>query len=77
MYDIRPLPKQIASSTLAKLCIVETATVGHFQMHNFMDARIRPIQTGVRVCGTAVTVQTVGIDSTAILIAIDALRPGD
>ena len=77
MYDIRPLPKQIASSTLAKLSMVETATVGHFQMHNFMDARIRPIQTGVRVCGTAVTVQTVGIDSTTILIAIDALRPGD
>jgi len=77
MYDIRQLPKQIPVSTLLKLGMVETATVGHFQMHHFMDERIRPIQTGVRACGTAVTVQTVGIDSTAILIALDSLRPGD
>ena len=63
MYDIRQLPKQIPVSTLLKLGMVETATVGHFQMHHFMDERIRPIQTGVRACGTAVTVQTVGCAS--------------
>ncbi len=76
-YDVRDMPTQIPEETLARLRQVETATVGHFRLRGFMAPRVRPMLPGRRIAGTAVTVRTVDIDSTAILIAIDALRPGD
>jgi 4-hydroxy-4-methyl-2-oxoglutarate aldolase len=77
LYDVCDMPQQIASAAIARLRLVETATVGHFRMHGFMNNALGPIQQGVRVAGTAVTVRTSGVDSTAILLALDALRPGD
>ncbi len=74
---VRPMPKSIAATQLSQLAEIETATVGHFRLHGFMDARIQPNQRRRRVAGTAVTVQTRGIDPTAILLALDAIRPGD
>lgn len=74
---IRPMPARIGAALCAQLAEVETATVGHFRLHGFMDVRIQPNQRRRRIAGTAVTVQTRGIDPTAILIALDAIRPGD
>jgi regulator of RNase E activity RraA len=71
------MPAQIDAALIDRLGAVETATVGHFRLYGFMSQRLQPIQQGVRIAGTAVTVRTVGIDPTAILIALDALRPGD
>jgi len=76
-FDVRPMPPQIGAPLLARLQQVETATVGHFRLHGFMTQRLRPIQEGTRIAGTAVTVRTVGIDSTAMLLVLDELRPGD
>ena len=76
-YDVRPAPQQLSAAAMKRLQAVETATVGHFQLHNFMNQRLVPNQAGARIAGTAVTVRTTGIDSTAILLVLDALRPGD
>ncbi len=77
LYDVCDMPRQIAPAAIDRLRLVETATVGHFRMHGFMSSALLPIQQGVRVAGTAVTVRTVGVDSAALLLALDALRPGD
>lgn len=77
LFDVRPMPPQLDAALLDRLRAVETATIGHFRLHGFMGPRLQPIQHGARVAGTAVTVRTVGIDPTAILIALDALRQGD
>jgi regulator of RNase E activity RraA len=71
------MPPSIDAQRLEQLRQVETATVGHYRMHGFMEPRLLANQRGVRVAGTAVTVQTRGIDSTPIAIALDAIRPGD
>lgn len=77
LFDVRPMPAPIDAALLDRLRRVETATIGHFRLHGFMNQRLQPIQQGARIAGTAVTVRTVGIDATPILIALDALRPGD
>jgi len=74
---VRSMPASIGLDRLAHLAEVETATVGHFRLHGFMDTRLLANQRGRRVAGTAVTVQTRGLDSTPILVALDAIRPGD
>ena len=74
---VRPMAPSISASAIAQLAEVETATVGHFRLQGFMDVRIQPNQRRRRIAGTAVTVQTRGIDPTAILLALDAIRPGD
>jgi regulator of RNase E activity RraA len=76
-YDVRDKPPRIPEEALARLRQVETATVGHFRLGGFMAPRLRSMLPGSRIAGTAVTVRTLDIDSTAILIAIDALRAGD
>lgn len=76
-FDVRPMPPQIAAPLQERLQQVETATVGHFRLHGFMNEKLRPIQEGARVAGTAVTVRTEGIDNTALLLVLDELRPGD
>ena len=76
-YDVRPMPPQIGAALAERLRAVETATVGHFRLHGFMGQRLQPIQDGARIAGTAVTVRTLGIDNSALLVVMDALRPGD
>jgi regulator of RNase E activity RraA len=76
-FEVHSMPPQIGAPLLDRLQKVETATVGHFRLHGFMNQRLRPIQDGTRIAGTAVTVRTVGIDSTALLLVLDHLRPGD
>ncbi len=77
MFVLKPMPPQIDAALIAKLAKVETATVGHFRLADFMDVRVQPIQTGARIAGTAVTVRTHGTDSTIISHAVSQLRRGD
>lgn len=77
MYTVNEMPPRIDAARLKALAEIETATIGHYRMHGFMSTRLTPVLTGVRVAGTAVTVRTVTVDSAAILMAIDGLRPGD
>ncbi len=74
---VRPMPPSIDAALLDRLRQVETATVGHYRLHGFMDPRLQANQRGVRIAGTAVTVQTRGLDSQPIAIIVDAIRPGD
>src|SRR5258708_7036814 len=77
MFVLKDLPPPVAPALLEKLRRVETATVGHFLLAGFMDVRIQPIQSGLRIAGTAITVRTHGIDSTIIGHALGQARPGD
>jgi len=71
------MPASIDTALLDCLRQVETATVGHYRLHGFMDPGLQANQRGARIAGTAVTVQTRGIDSAPIAIVLDAIRPGD
>jgi regulator of RNase E activity RraA len=77
MFVLKDLPPPVAPSLLDRLRRVETATVGHFLLAGFMDVRIQPIQSGLRIAGTAITVRTHGTDSTIISHALSQARPGD
>jgi len=77
MFVLKDLPPSLDAALLAKLQRCETATIGHFMLAGFMDARIQPIQTGTRIAGTAVTVRTHGTDSTIISHALSQARAGD
>jgi regulator of RNase E activity RraA len=77
MFVLKDLPPSLDAGLLDKLRQCETATIGHFMLAGFMDARIQPIQTGSRIAGTAITVRTHGTDSTIISHALSQARPGD
>ena len=76
-YRLSPMPISLDAIAMSNLERVETATIGHFRYEGFMDPRLVAVLPNVRIAGTAVTVSTVGIDSTAILAAIESIRPGD
>lgn len=76
-YRVLPMPRQVSKATLVQMGMIQTATIGHLTSQGFMRPRISAKLPGARVAGTAVTVSTCGCDSTAVLIAIDALRAGD
>src|SRR5205085_243356 len=77
MFVLNDMPRQLDAAAMQRLAKVETATVGHFRLANFMDLRIQPIQPGWRIAGTAVTVRTHGIDSAITSHALGLVRPGD
>lgn len=77
MYVMNDMPDQIDSALVAQLAKVETATVGHFRHHGFMDPGLTPILPNLRAAGTAVTISTPGSDSTLLHHAMSLLRRGD
>jgi 4-hydroxy-4-methyl-2-oxoglutarate aldolase len=76
-YIVNPMPPQIPAKLIEKLRQAETATIGHFRHHGFMDPAIKPLIDGKHVVGTAVTVAIPGQDSTLLHHALGLLRPGD
>jgi regulator of RNase E activity RraA len=77
MYMINNMPEQIDAGLIERLVRVETATVGHFRHHGFMSPKLRPMLSGRRTAGTAVTVCTPGPDATILHYAMQLLRRGD
>ena len=56
---------------------IAPSTLGHLIDGHALDARIEALIPGTRVTGPAVTVQTVGRDSTVCHKVMDFVRPGD
>jgi len=77
MFQLEAMPPQIDAARLDRLRQVETATVGHFRHHGFMDPSLRAVIPDRRVAGTAVTVRIPGPDSAMLHHALGLVRPGD
>jgi len=76
-YILNPLPPQMGPTLAARLAQVEAATLGHYMHAGFADTGLRPVTSGNRVAGAAVTVQIAGPCSTLLYYAMDRVRPGD
>jgi 4-hydroxy-4-methyl-2-oxoglutarate aldolase len=76
-YILNPMPPQMQASQAARLAQVEAATMGHYLHAGFADTALRPITSGCRIAGAAVTVQIAGPCSTLLYYAMDRVRPGD
>lgn len=70
------MPAQVDPALLAELQDVCVSTLGHLRDHGFALGLV-PNRRPIRVLGTAVTVRIPHLDSTAVHLAVDHLRPGD
>ena len=76
-YAIGEMPPPLPETLNGLLSQVETATIGHLRHFGFMDPAIRPIVTGQRIVGSAVTLALPAHDSTLLHYALGLTRPGD
>ena len=76
MFTMNDMPKQVDPALLDELSDVCVSTLGHLRDHGFAIG-LSPNRRPVRVLGTAVTVRIPHLDSTAVHLAVDHLRPGD
>ena len=77
MIRINPMPAAIEPPLLEKLTQIDPVTIGHFREWGFLDPAIRPVISGRRIVGTAITVITAALDTSMIPYAIGLARPGD
>ena len=76
MFVRNPSAPSIDPRIVQALTQVCTSTLGHLRDHGFprgLTPNVRPI----KFIGTAVTVRLPHLDSTAVHVAVDDLRPGD
>ena len=76
MFEVQDMPQQIDGQIVSELSEVCVSTLGHLRDHGFALGLV-PNKRPVRFVGTAVTVRIPHLDSTAVHIAVDMLRPGD
>lgn len=76
MFVFNPMPAQISNERRESLLTVQTSTLGHLRDYGFVRG-LTPNQRPVSFAGTAVTVRLPHMDSTALHVAVDHLRPGD
>lgn len=76
-YDLRAMPAPVDPDLLARFAGVQTSTLGHWRLWGLCDRRIAPIDTGVAVAGTAVTLALPGPDGALLHHVLGLLRPGD
>ena len=77
MIQVNPMPPQVDAALLQKLAQIDPVTIGHFREWGFVDPAVRPVITGRRIVGTAVTVITPAIDTSMIPYVMGMVRPGD
>lgn len=77
MFTIEEKAPPIPPELLTRMAQVETATIGHFRHHGFVDPAIASVLGDVRIAGSAVTVRIPGPDSTLLHHAISLCGPGD
>lgn len=77
MITINPMPPQAPKSLLDALGPVASNDVGHVRCWGIMDPAIRPVITGSRALGTAITVIAPGLDSAMIPHVLGMARAGD
>lgn len=76
MFVHRPAAEPLDPAVVTALADVQTSTLGHLRDHGFPRG-LTPISRPVRFAGCAVTVRLPHLDSTALHVAADELRPGD
>lgn len=76
MFHRYASPPQPDPGTLQALLGVQTSTLGHLRDFGFPRG-LAPISRPLQFAGPAVTVRIPHLDSTAVHVAIDELRPGD
>lgn len=76
MFTVNDMPERIDDRIAAELGDVCVSTLGHLRDHGFALGLV-PNRRPVRFVGTAVTVRIPHLDSTAVHLAVDMLRPGD
>lgn len=77
MYQLNDMPDQVAPELLEQLMQCETATIGHFHTHGFVEPAIASMLPQVRIAGTAVTVSLPPEDGTLLNHLMRLVRPGD
>jgi 4-hydroxy-4-methyl-2-oxoglutarate aldolase len=77
MYIIQERVSILSQSFIEQFRSVTPSALGHWIDQGCIDNRIRLLQPGVLLLGTAVTVQTVGRDSLVCHKVIDLILPGD
>lgn len=70
-------PSRLPESLVEGLMGVDPATIGHFLHEGFLDPGIHALWRPVKVVGSAITIRTNGIDTTALHRAYEFLQPGD
>ena len=76
MFIENPMPAQIKETLRKSLLEVQTSTLGHMRDYGFVHG-LTPNARPLAFAGTAVTVRLPHLDSTALHLAADRLRPGD
>jgi 4-hydroxy-4-methyl-2-oxoglutarate aldolase len=69
-------PTSLAPEVVEALSQVQTSTLGHLRDYGFPRG-LSPIQRPLKFVGPAFTVRLPHLDSTALHVAVDELRPGD
>jgi len=77
MFTIGDKAAALQATLLDKMERTETATIGHFRHHGFVDPAIASVLGDVRIAGSAVTVRIPGADSTLLHYALSLCGPGD
>lgn len=76
MFRLDPHPPALAAQTVDALSKVCTSTLGHLTDFGFPRG-LTPVSRPCKFAGPAVTVRIPHMDSTAVHVALDHLRPGD
>jgi 4-hydroxy-4-methyl-2-oxoglutarate aldolase len=76
MFVRNPMPEPLDPAIGAALSKVCTSTLGHLRDYGFPKG-LEPLSRPVKFIGCAVTVRIPHMDSTAVHVAVDDLRPGD
>lgn len=76
MFIRNPMPEQIDPTLVEELKGTCVSTLGHLRDDGFAKGLV-PNRRPVKFIGTAVTVRIPHLDSTAVHVAADMLRPGD
>lgn len=76
MFQFLPMPQQISEERRKSLLTVQTSTLGHLRDFGFVRG-LTPNRRPIQFAGTAVTVRLPHMDSSALHVAADHLRPGD
>lgn len=76
MFTENVMPDQITEVQREALLTVQTSTLGHLRDYGFVRG-LTPNRRPLAFAGTAVTVRLPHLDSTALHVAVDRLRPND
>jgi 4-hydroxy-4-methyl-2-oxoglutarate aldolase len=79
MITVNPRPdRSVATELLDQLRTIPPAAIGHHLDFGFMDGGLRPFgRRGFTICGPALTIRTIALDSAIVHYALDLAQPGD